>query len=153
MFSSRVRQRQKKQVIAEIGHASTIVNEQVTLSGMHRPWNRRVPIIKQHASTASMLSCAVHAASPFGKPSVSLKSQEIGDSPDNEHLGILLLAWQFGVLLADELRLAVRDALCRSERRKKQFKDAIFSLEATEGPIGRYARAFVNSNRALACWS
>lgn len=41
---------------------------------------------------------------------------------------------------ADELRLAVRDALCRSEKRKKQFKDAIFSLEATEGPIGRYCQ-------------
>lgn len=38
---------------------------------------------------------------------------------------------------ADELRLAVRDALCRSEKRKKEFKDAVFSLEATEGPIGR----------------
>ena len=38
---------------------------------------------------------------------------------------------------ADELRLAVRDALCRTDKRKKEFKDAVFSLEATEGPIGR----------------
>ena len=39
--------------------------------------------------------------------------------------------------LQDELRLAVRDALCRSEKRKKEFKEAVFSLESTEGPIGR----------------
>ena len=39
--------------------------------------------------------------------------------------------------LPDELRLAVRDALCRGEKRKKEFKEAVFSLEATEGPIGR----------------
>lgn len=41
--------------------------------------------------------------------------------------------------LPDGLRLAVRDALCRGERRKKEFKEAVFSLEATEGPIGRQA--------------
>ena len=37
----------------------------------------------------------------------------------------------------DELRMAVRDALCRTEKRKQDFKDAVFSLEATEGPVSR----------------
>jgi len=47
---------------------------------------------------------------------------------------------------ADDLRLAVRDALCRGEKRKKEFKEAIFSLEATEGPIGRYCQRLNSAN-------
>ena len=52
----------------------------------------------------------------------------------NDHGGNLIagvFAWP------DELRLAVRDALCRTEKRKKKFKDALISLEATEGPLDR----------------
>ncbi|KAL3132074.1 hypothetical protein ABBQ32_008684 [Trebouxia sp. C0010 RCD-2024] len=49
---------------------------------------------------------------------------------------------------ADELRLAVRDALCRTEKRKKEFKNAVISLEATEGPIGRYCQRLVSPS----CW-
>ena len=54
----------------------------------------------------------------------------------------------------DELRLAVRDALCRTEKRKQEFKDAVFSLEATEGPIGRYPLSSLcapASNHKAAC--
>lgn len=55
----------------------------------------------------------------------------------------------------DELRLAVRDALCRTEKRKQEFKDAVFSLEATEGPIGRYPLGSLcapASNYKTACY-
>ena len=37
---------------------------------------------------------------------------------------------------ADELRLACRDALCRSKERRKQFSDAVMALE-TEDTLPR----------------
>lgn len=33
---------------------------------------------------------------------------------------------------SDELRLAVKDALCRTEKRRDNFKEALFSLEHGE---------------------
>ena len=33
---------------------------------------------------------------------------------------------------ADELRLACRDALCRSKERRKQFSDAVYALETED---------------------
>ena len=33
---------------------------------------------------------------------------------------------------ADELRLACRDALCRSKERRKQFSDAVYAVETED---------------------
>ena len=38
---------------------------------------------------------------------------------------------------ADELRLACRDALCRSKERRKQFADAVMVVETTEDTLPR----------------
>jgi len=40
---------------------------------------------------------------------------------------------------ADELRLACRDALCRSKDRRKQFSDAVYALE-TEDTLPKYCQ-------------
>lgn len=40
---------------------------------------------------------------------------------------------------ADELRLAVHDALCRSEQRRKQFEEVEYSIDHLEGGRNSYA--------------
>lgn len=57
---------------------------------------------------------------------------------------------------ADELRMAVSDALCRSQERLKQFGEVVPSIEAVEGGLPKCAPSVLLSCReadslALSC--
>ena len=53
---------------------------------------------------------------------------------------------------ADELRMAVSDALCRSQERLKQFGEVVPSIEAVEGGLPKCAPSVLLWGREADSW-